>query len=173
MYPWDFRRIRPVTAKAEVDLWRELLARWHHLGFRVHGGAHLRYLAWDAQGRLLAAMEFSAAAWNVAPRDRFLRWTPEQRMARLHLLVDQSTFLILPWLRVKFLASSLLGRVARRLPGAGPRGTETAAGGRPFAGRGPRWNGRHWSRRPTPASDSRTWGSRWWSASGRTWSTAG
>ncbi len=107
--------LRPVTARHEVALWRELVARWHYLGFRRHGGAQLRYLAWDASGRVLAAMEFSAAAWQVAPRDRFLRWTPEQRVARLHLIVDQSTFLILPWIKVKFLASSLLGQVARRL----------------------------------------------------------
>ena len=108
--------LRPVTARHEVALWRELVARWHYLGFRRHGGAQLRYLAWDASGRLIAAMEFSAAAWRVAPRDRFLRWTDEQRVARLHLLVDQSTFLILPWVKVRFLASSLLGQVARRLP---------------------------------------------------------
>lgn len=108
--------LRPVTARDEVALWRELVARWHYLGFRLHGGAQMRYLAWDASGRLLAAMEFSASAWKVAPRDRFLRWTPEQRAARLHLIVDQSTFLILPWVKVQFLASSLLGQVARRLP---------------------------------------------------------
>ena len=53
--------------------------------------------------------------WKVAPRDRFLRWTPKRRAARLHLIVDQSTFLILPWVKVQFLASSLLGQVARRL----------------------------------------------------------
>ncbi len=107
--------LRPVT-RGEAALWRELVARWHYLGFRVHGGAQLRYLAWDASGRLLAAMEFSASAWKVAPRDRFLRWTPDQRAARLHLIVDQSTFLILPWVKVKFLASSLLAQAARRLP---------------------------------------------------------
>ena len=108
--------LRPVADKAEVALWRELVARWHYLGFRLHGGAQLRYLAWDAQGRLLAAMEFSASAWKVAGRDRLIRWTTEQRMARLHLIVDQSTFLILPWVKVRFLASSLLGQAARRLP---------------------------------------------------------
>ncbi len=108
--------LRPVIARDEVALWRELVARWHYLGFRRHGGAQLRYLAWDASGRLLAAMEFSAAAWRVAPRDRFLRWTDEQRIARLHLLVDQSTFLICPWVKVRFLASSLLALAARRLP---------------------------------------------------------
>jgi hypothetical protein len=108
--------LRPVSGRAEVALWRELVARWHYLGFRLHGGAQLRYLAWDAHGRLLAAMEFSASAWKVACRDRFLRWTPAQRMARLHLILDQSTFLILPWVKVRFLASSLLAQAARRLP---------------------------------------------------------
>jgi hypothetical protein len=108
--------LRPVADKDEVALWRELVARWHYLGFRLHGGAQLRYLAWDAQGRLLATMEFSASAWKVAPRDRYIGWTAEQRMARLHLVVDHSTFLILPWVKVRFLASSLLAQVARRIP---------------------------------------------------------
>jgi hypothetical protein len=108
--------LRPVANKPENALWRELVARWHYLGYRLHGGAQLRYLAWDAQGRLLAAMEFSASAWKVAARDRLIGWTTEQRMARLHLVVDHSTFLILPWVKVRLLASSLLGQVARRLP---------------------------------------------------------
>ena len=108
--------LRPITDAREVALWRELVARWHYLGYRRHPGAQLRYLAWDAQGRVLAAMEFSACAWKVAARDRFLRWSPEQRMARQHLVVDQSTYLIMPWIRVRFLSSTLLGQVARRLP---------------------------------------------------------
>lgn len=108
--------LRPVADKHEVALWRELVARRHYLGFRLHRGAQLRYLAWDVHGRLLAALEFSGSAWKVAARDRLIGWTPEQRMARLHLIVDRSTYLILPWVKVRFLASSLLGLAARRLP---------------------------------------------------------
>ena len=107
--------LRPVSSRAEIDLWRELIARWHYLGLRRHSRAQLRYLAWDPSGLPLAAMEFSASAWKVAPRDRFLRWSDQQRAARLYLIVDQSTFLILPWVKVRFLASSLLGQLARRL----------------------------------------------------------
>jgi|GEM_PF-5334166 len=59
--------LRPVIAKDEVALWRERIARWHYLGFRRHVGTQLRYLACDAQGRLLAAMEFSASAWKSPP----------------------------------------------------------------------------------------------------------
>ena len=108
--------LRPVADKAENALWRELVARWHYLGFRVQGGAQLRYLAWDAHGRLLAAMDFSASAWKIAARDRLIGWNTDQRMGRLHLVVNQSTFLILPWVKVRFLASSLLGQAVRRLP---------------------------------------------------------
>ncbi len=107
--------LRPVASPADNALWRELVARWHYLGLRRHGGAQMRYLAWDASGRTLAAMGFSASAWKIAPRDRFLRWSDEQRAARLHLIVGQSTFLILPWVKVRFLASSLLGQIARRI----------------------------------------------------------
>ena len=59
---------------------------------------------------------FGACAWKVAPRDRFIGWKPQQRQARLHLVVNNARFLILPWVQVMNLASSLLARVCRRLP---------------------------------------------------------
>jgi hypothetical protein len=65
---------------------------------------------------LAALLGFSAAAWRIAPRDAFVGWTETQRKANLHLVVDNSRFLILPWVRSKNLASRILARVARTLP---------------------------------------------------------
>ena len=39
---------------------------------------------------LLGVLGFGAAAWNTAPRDKFMGWTPEQGQARLHLVVDNA-----------------------------------------------------------------------------------
>ena len=108
--------LQPVASQPDRALWRELITRWHYLGYTRHAGAQIRYLAYDSQHRLLAALAFSGAAWKTAPRDRFLRWSPEQRSARLHLIVDNSRFLLLPWVKVRFLASSLLAQIARQLP---------------------------------------------------------
>lgn len=107
--------LRPIASQAEGRLWRELMARYHYLGYAPLPGAQLRYLAF-AGDRLLAAMGFGAAAWKVAPRDSFIGWTPQQRQAQLHLVVNQARFLVLPWVQVKNLASSLLALAARRLP---------------------------------------------------------
>ena len=73
-----------------------------------------RYFA-RARGRILAVLGFGAAAWKTAPRDRYIGWTPSQRQARLHLLVNNARFLILPWVRSPNLASRLLAMAARQL----------------------------------------------------------
>ncbi|MCL5677470.1 MAG: DUF4338 domain-containing protein [Firmicutes bacterium] len=58
---------------------------------------------------------FGAAAWKVAPRDRFIGWTAAQRQAHLHLVVNNARFLVLPWVRARYLASSVLALAARRI----------------------------------------------------------
>jgi hypothetical protein len=75
----------------------------------------LRYLVDSEQG-LLGALGFSAAALAASDRDRWIGWNSEQRRCNRHLVVNNSRFLIVPWVRVPHLASHLLGRVARRLP---------------------------------------------------------
>ena len=95
-------------------LWNEYIDRYHYLGYYPLPGAQLRYFA-CAKGRIFALLGFSAAAWKTAPRDRFIGWTPEQRKSKLHLVVDNSRFLILPWIHSHNLASRLLAMATRRL----------------------------------------------------------
>ena len=92
-----------------------LLRHHHYLGFSGPVGENVQYLARDAQGRVLGAMVFGAAAWKCAPRDRFIGWSAAQRSCRLQLLANQQRFLILPWVRVPHLGSHLLGLATRRL----------------------------------------------------------
>jgi Druantia protein DruA len=58
---------------------------------------------------------FGAAAWKCAVRDRFLGWKIEGRHEQLTRIANNTRFLILPWVRVKFLASHILGVVSRRI----------------------------------------------------------
>ena len=91
------------------------LARYHYLTYRSAVGENLGYLVQDRQGRDLACALFGAAAWKIQPRDTFLGWTASERQAHLGRVVNNSRFLILPWVRVPELASHILGRMARRL----------------------------------------------------------
>jgi hypothetical protein len=91
------------------------LARYHYLPYRSTVGENLGYLVQDRQGRDLACALFGAAAWKTQPRDTFIGWTASQRQTQLSRVVNNSRFLILPWVCVPELASHILGRVARRV----------------------------------------------------------
>ena len=108
-------RLTPVTAPAESSLWHELIDRYHYLGRTQSAGTQCRYLAYDGD-RLLGALGFGAAAWTLAARDRYIGWNDSERQAHLHLVVQNRRLLVLPWVSVRGLASSLLALVARRLP---------------------------------------------------------
>jgi len=104
-----------VETRKDSSLWNELIERHHYLGYQPLAGAQIRYLVFGCS-QILAALGFGASAWAVAPRDRFIGWTNEQRRLNLHLVVNNARFLILPWIRSPNLASRLLSGVARRLP---------------------------------------------------------
>ena len=83
--------LRLVSSLAERRLWRELIARYHYLGYKPLIGAQMRYLIYDGE-RLLGALGFASAAWQLAARDRFIGWTSDGRKARLHLVVNNSRY---------------------------------------------------------------------------------
>ena len=112
--------LRPLTMqrvqrKPESSLWNEYIERYHYLGHKPLPGAQLRYFI-HAEGQPIALLGFGAAAWQTAPRDRYIGWSHEQRQANLHLIVNNARFLILPWVQSKNLASMILAMAARRLP---------------------------------------------------------
>ena len=106
-------RFHIVECSEDSSLWNELIERYHYLGYTPLPGAQLRYLVYSEEDALLAALGFGAAAWKVAPRDRFIGWTPEQRIKNLHMVVNNARFLILPWVTSRNLASRILSGVAR------------------------------------------------------------
>lgn len=105
----------PVTSRADSRRWNQLIRDHHYLGYTPLAGAQLRYLVHAAPGTI-AALGFGAAAWACAPRDTHIGWDPPTRKANLHLVAGNARFLILPHVRVRNLASAVLGRAARQLP---------------------------------------------------------
>lgn len=114
--------VRPLEIRTVVGgtrqgrLWNEFVARHHYLGYKTLVGAQMRYAVHDRNGRPIAMLDFSTAAWALAPRDRFIGWTPGLRRKNLPLVVDNPRFLILPWIRIPNLGSHILALVRRRLP---------------------------------------------------------
>lgn len=107
-------RLEPVSDRRTSHLWNEYIQRYHYLGYQPLPGAQMRYVA-SAQGKILALLGFGAAAWKVASRDRWIGWSAAQRQERLHLIINNARFLILPWVTCRNLASKLLAMTARRV----------------------------------------------------------
>jgi hypothetical protein len=106
-----------VRSRPESALWNELVQRYHYLGYKVPVGANLRYLVHSVSThRVLASLLWSSPAWKMAARDSWIGWTNEERARNLQLVVNNSRFLILPWVRVPYLASTILSLCARQLP---------------------------------------------------------
>ena len=109
--------IERVTTDDQRRLFRELVGRYHYLGHAVPFGAHLRYLVYGArpQPHVLGCVQFSSPAWRMAARDAWIGWDDPTRVRHLPQVVNNSRLLILPWVRVKNLASTILSRTAKTL----------------------------------------------------------
>jgi len=96
--------LRPLTlvelsesAASERAQFAGWLQAYHYLGHRTLVGENV-------------------AAWQCADRDRYIGWDPATRAQRLHLLTNNTRFLILPWATsIPGLASHVLSRVVRQV----------------------------------------------------------
>ncbi len=107
-------RLEVVQSRARTRLWSEYVDRYHYLGFRRPFGCTVRYFAGCDQG-LMGCVLLAGAAHSVACRDRWIGWGEGQRLRQLPYVVNNTRFLIFPWIGVPHLASHVLGQVARRV----------------------------------------------------------
>jgi hypothetical protein len=115
-----------VRKPEESLLWNAMIHHYHYIGTYHLFGPQLRYLVYcqngpssavhSLAGKPLAALSFSSAAWRVFCRDDYIGWTDRQRMANLALVLNNSRFLILPWVQIPNLASRILGAIVRQAP---------------------------------------------------------
>jgi hypothetical protein len=101
--------------RSQSRLWNEYIQRYHYLGYTPLPGAQLRYFVMLDQ-QVVALLGFGAAAWQAAPRDNYIGWTHALRQRHLPLVVNNARFLILPWIQVKNLASTILGMAVKQVP---------------------------------------------------------
>jgi len=108
--------LAPPLSAAENKRWTQYVRQYHTLGCATQFGAQLRYFI-RSREQDLGCLQFSASAWALAPRDTWIGWTREQKKTGLHLIVNNSRFLILPWVHAKNLASKALSAAARGIQG--------------------------------------------------------
>lgn len=105
--------VRPID-DSERDRWDSLMRKYHYLGLKQLVGEQIRYIAL-IQGRWVALIGWASAAYKNGHRDQWIGWSSEQRIKRLHFVVNNSRFLILPGMRFKNLASKILALNLKRI----------------------------------------------------------
>ncbi len=75
------------------------LHRYHYLGYQSRVGQNVQYRVSDGCGSPLACLAFGAPAWQCAPRDQWIGWSPAQRAQNLSRIAGNTRFLIFPWVR--------------------------------------------------------------------------
>ena len=95
-------------------LWDYLVHHHHYLGLPKLVGEHLKYLV-TINGQVVACLSWASAAWKVKARDQFIGWEDATKQRNLHLIANNTRFLIPDWVRVKHLASRVLALSLRRL----------------------------------------------------------
>ena len=116
-------RVELVGERAERLLFRELVGRYHYLGHTVPFGAQLRYLVFASRPAraVVGCLQFSSPAWRMAARDRWVGWDDATRARNLQHVVNNSRFLLLPWVGVRNLASAVLARGLGQMAADWPR----------------------------------------------------
>src|SRR3989304_443531 len=114
LLPLDLREVSS-ESPADRAIFEALLHQFHYLSYRSAVGENLQYLARERSGRPVACLLFGAAAWQCADRDQQIGWDATTRAARLHLITNNTRFLIAPWVDSPCLASHVLGLVLRRI----------------------------------------------------------
>ena len=107
-------QLRLATTAQDEALWNEYVERYHPLGYKKPFGYWARYFI-DSGPHRLGCVLLGGAAKALTARERWIGWTERQRLKNLPWVVNNSRFLLFPWVEVANLASHVLGQLARRV----------------------------------------------------------
>lgn len=110
--PLDVQRVQ---TRQQRQLFKDLVSRYHYLGYAMPFGARLQYLVYVSRPRreVVGCMQFSSPAWRMKARDQWIGWDDERRQAALQQVVNNSRFLVLA--PIRNLASTMLSCTLRQL----------------------------------------------------------
>ena len=110
--PLDIERVQ---SQEQRKLFKDLLTRYHYLGYAMPYGARIQYLVYASRPRreVIGCLQFSSPAWRMKARDQWIGWDDSRREAALQQVVNNSRFLLLA--PIHNLASAILSCTLRRL----------------------------------------------------------
>ena len=103
-----------VENSAHAKLWNEYVDRYHYLGYRKPFGCTRRYFVVGAPG-FLGCVLVAGAARAIKARDEWIGWNKQRRQENLPWVINNTRFLIFPWVEIRHLASHVLGQLARHV----------------------------------------------------------
>ena len=103
-----------VVGHTEQRRFQRLMSNQHYLGALPKIGNTIRYVA-TCNDQWIGLLSFSAAALKCGARDRWIGWGYRHQYDRLHLVANNSRFLILRNCHYKNLATKILSLCRRRL----------------------------------------------------------
>jgi len=109
--PLNIQQVRKTTKE---KIYNGLISEYHYLGYTHPVGEHLKYIIY-AKEKIVGCLAFSSAPKYLNCRDNFIGWSSEIRKKNIHLIAYNTRFLILPWVKIKNLASHILGLTARNI----------------------------------------------------------
>ncbi len=109
-------RLEQVKSREATALFNGYVERYHFLGYKRPFGCSLRYFITSRRGRL-GCLLVASGARALRSRDEWIGWTAPQRLSNLPYVINNSRFLLFPWVRVPHLASHVLGQLARQIRG--------------------------------------------------------
>lgn len=107
----DFKDITLTLAasKKEQVRWNSLVGKYHYKGYSRIVGQSIKYIA-CYEGIPIACLGWGSGAWSLGPRDKYIGWDKALKDKNLHFIANNIRFLILPGIKIKYLASHLLSK---------------------------------------------------------------
>lgn len=104
-----------VETRVQRELFKELLARYHYLGYAMPFGARIQYLVYvrSPEREVVGCLQFSSPAWRMKARDQWIGWDDKRREEGLQQVVNNSRFLVLA--PIRNLASKMLSGILPQL----------------------------------------------------------
>ena len=107
-------RLEIVEGRDQAKLWNEYLDRHHYLGYSKPFGCTIRYFIASERG-LLGCTLVAGASRAIKARDEWIGWNKSRRQQNLPWVINNTRFLIFPWVEIRHLASHVLGQLSRRV----------------------------------------------------------
>jgi len=100
-------RLHKVDGTVHERFWNKIVRNHHYIGYSAMVGGRIKYLI-TLGDRVVGAISYCSGVYKLAPRDEYVGWDEATRLGMLPHIINNNRFLILPWVRIRNLASCVL-----------------------------------------------------------------